>query len=315
MSDCSDWRALADSNVSSSCDERKCKRLGPFLYFETLKGSLVMAGPWTPGLKLERPPLEETVIGVQFDTLRNFTIAHYGWYWKKCLDESWDRTLDVPPLVDVFERFDDQARWNLPKFVLQDSALPNRIQIIHNQDDRVIQIQNTRFIYNWRKRATDYPRFEVTFPEFVSAFGKFQGFIRDAGLGPLSINQWEVSYVNHIPRGDLWESPSDWNRVLPTLFPRGPSSEYVSFESCSGEWHHVIQPKRGRLHVAVQHGKPRVGNDEVLILQLTARGPVDTEKSGWDLEAGLRLGHEVIVRTFFQLMSLEAQDYWGRRQP
>ena len=45
-----------------------------------------MAGSWTPSLKLERPPLEETVFGVQFDILRSFTSGHYGWYWKTCLD-------------------------------------------------------------------------------------------------------------------------------------------------------------------------------------------------------------------------------------
>jgi uncharacterized protein (TIGR04255 family) len=274
-----------------------------------------MAGSWTPSLKLERPPLEETVFGVQFDILRSFTSGHYGWYWKTCLDGSWDRTLDVPPLMDVSERFDDQGRWNIPRFTLQESILPNRIQFIHQHDDRMIQIQNTRFIYNWRKRATAYPRFEVIFPEFLSAFGEFQGFIGDAGLAPLSVNQWEVTYVNHISRGNLWESPSDWYRVLPTLFPRDLSLDYAPFESFNGEWHHVIPPKRARLHVAVQHGKSRVDSEEVLILQLTARGPVDSGKSGWDLEPGLRLGHEVIVRTFFELMSLEAQDYWGRMQP
>src|SRR5271157_1942548 len=109
-----------------------------------------MAGSWTPSLKLERPPLEETVFGVQFDILRSFTSGHYGWYWKTCLDGSWDRTLDVPPLMDVLERFDDQGRWNIPRFTLQESILPNRIQFIHQYDDRMIQIQNTPFISNWR---------------------------------------------------------------------------------------------------------------------------------------------------------------------
>ena len=81
----------------------------------------------------------------------------------------------------------------------------------------------------------------------------------------------------------------------------------------------MIQPKLGRLHVKIQHGRragspPSKSAREVLLLSLTARGPINsTEGSGMSLDEGLGKGREAIVGAFACIMSEEAQVHWGRK--
>ncbi|CAN5812698.1 hypothetical protein BH23PLA1_BH23PLA1_24910 [soil metagenome] len=263
--------------------------------------------------KFSNPPLVETVLGVQFASIPGFTSGHCGWYWKKYLDSSWVKTSELPALPDQFEKFGHQD-WRPPSIKLTASLAPHpsRLQIINSDDDQVIQIQKNRFIYNWRKRDSVYPSFDKLFPDFLSKFSGFRDFLEAAGLGTPSPNQWEVSYVNHIPKGSLWETPGDWHLVLPGLYPLPLSLDDAKFESMTSEVHYEIIPKRGRLHISVHHGKVYDDNKndrEIIVLHLTARGPVLSDKSGWDTD--MKIGHQVLVRTFARIASQRALEYWG----
>lgn len=266
---------------------------------------------------LDSPPLIETVLGVQFAPIVGFTSGHFGWYWKKFLGPDWVKTAEVPPLPDQFENFGERT-WQLPfsKLRFMESVMPDRLQIINSSDDHVIQVQNTRFLYNWRKREATYPRFKILFPEFTNKLDEFCEFLRTAGLNDIVPNQWEVTYINHIPKGELWSSLDDFGRIFPGLSSRfSASSQETRLESVTGEWHFEIEPERGRLHVNLQHGKLNEGKQELLVVQLTARGPINAERSGWDLASGLQLGHHALVRTFFDACSQAALDHWGVRKP
>ena len=260
---------------------------------------------------LENPPVVETVLSVQFAPIVDLTVAHIGWYWKNFLDASWVKVQEAPALDDQFEKF--ELVWKAPVFQLTAvDKPPVRIQISNAEDDRVIQIQNTRFIYNSRKREASYPSFRKTYPEFSARLEEFRGFLRAAGFGDIRPNQWELSYVDHIPKGDLWQTPEDWHSVLPGLYagPRHPDT--VTLESSSSEQHFEITPRRGRVHVVSRHGSlPEV--DEILILHSTARGPVEPDQPDLGLDSGLRLGHEAVVRTFMAIASESALRHWGAK--
>ncbi len=253
-------------------------------------------------------------MSVQFAPLATFSAPYAGWYWKECLDEQWTKIDLSAPIADQYEHFEDEAHWARPgiRVAVGPTPPPIRVQITQRDDDRMIQLQQTRFIYNWRKRGDVYPSNRALRPEFDTQFDRFAAFARAAGLGDVQVNQWETTYVNHIQRGALWETPEDWPSVLPDYYVPLRGAKGRRLESFGGEWHLVIEPNRGRLHVAVQHGQ--VGGTEgtqVLVLQLTARGPIDEEK-GWDLDSGLTLGHETIVRSFAQMTSDAAHRHWGR---
>jgi uncharacterized protein (TIGR04255 family) len=265
--------------------------------------------------EFDNPPVIEAVIGVQFAPLLDFTSGHAGWFWKEYLEQGWPKAVDAIALPDAFEQFGEQQAFGLGQigFVLRQAKPPDRLQIINENDDRVVQVQNNRFLYNWRKRNQVYPRHRQARAEFSRYYGLFQDFAARKGLGILAPNQWELIYVNHIPRGELWQSPGEWNRVLPGLLRAPAASPGVRLETSSGEWHYEIQPARGRVHLSVQHVKTEGGaGAEVLAFQLLARGKV-SEEPGWSLDEGLGRGHDEISRLFIELTSPEAQQAWGRR--
>lgn len=257
--------------------------------------------------KFARPPLIETVLGVQFQPLPSMGNAHLGWFWNR-LGSEWEFGAELPPLEPQHERFDTGwAQMGMQLQLTQD--MRSRLQI-RNKKDRMVQVQNGRLLYNWLGQGgTTYPHYEAVRKAFDSVQQEFTKFLSDEKLGELRPNQWEVTYVNHLPKGSVWNELAD----CAAAFKVGPlinsSPGGTKLENFAGEWHYEIPSHKGRLHVQLRHGKlAQADGPEVLILTLTARGPVGEEQS-WG--AGLDLGHETIVRGFFDLTSESAHQYWG----
>ena len=259
--------------------------------------------------RFDNPPVVETVLGVQFPALA-FSSGHFGWFWREYLGKDWPTAADAPPLVDQFERFGDQLSWGIPGIQFAIEPITSaRLQLTNAGDDRVVQVQNSRFIYNWRKRHGTYPSYHQIRPEFDTQYANFCQFVADLGLGAVAPNQWEVTYIHHVSRGTLWQSPNDWYKIIPGLFPCGRSNELLKFEG-AGEWHYEIAPEQGRLHVALQ--RARAGSSqgqEVLAVQLTARGPI-VNATPESVGTGLNIGHEAVVRAFLEMTSPEAHRMW-----
>ncbi|MHB1421926.1 MAG: TIGR04255 family protein [Gemmataceae bacterium] len=265
-------------------------------------------------IHFQRPPVIETLLGVQFEPLPKFRNAHLGVFWKR-LGPEWTTPTDAPPLPPQFERFGETHGWINPGFSLQvASDLSNRMQFRNQDENRMVQVQNGRLHYNWLGRpGAEYPRFKNVRPEFNRILEELRRFVTDEGLGEIKPNQWEVTYVNRIPKGTVWNDPSDWTTLFRSLALLPANLSSASLESFGGEWHYEIPPKLGRLHMRIQHGRlATLGGEEVLTLTLTARGPVEMrEKQGLDLETGLTRGHAVIVQSFKELTSDAAHEYWG----
>jgi uncharacterized protein (TIGR04255 family) len=265
----------------------------------------------TTGPVFDHPPVIETVLGVQFAPLTGLSTAHLGWFWKKYLDNQWEKVAEVVPLPDQFERFEPGPPGPV-QFKIEPLRLPGRLQISWANDGRMIQIQPTRFHLNWNRIGGEYPRYKIVREEFDRYFGTFCRFLAEAKLGEIVPNQWELTYIDSIPPGPLWSTPADWHEVLPGLFASRQPSVGVRLESFGGEWHYEILQQRGRLHVSVQHA--RVGNDPtpVLLVQTTARGSIGKEAVA-NLEEGLELGHRAAVDTFVKITSDKAHRAWGRK--
>lgn len=273
--------------------------------------------------EFERPPVVETVLGLQFEPLPEFRNAHLGLFWSflnsegvhRTLGRGWPHSIDAPKLEPQNERFGGEKPWRRLGFELKVSQDPSvRIQIQDDDRDRMIQLQNGRLHYNWLGLGGEkYPRYDEIRPEFDEVLKQFEHFLTDHKLGELQPNQWEVTYVNHIPKGTVWKEPNDWQDVFRQLPSVIDCPESVELESCAGEWHFEIKPQVGRLHIQLGHGRSSVENSEDLLrLRLTARGPIGgTEGNGLDLGQGLDLGREIIVTTFKAITSESAHEYWG----
>lgn len=264
-----------------------------------------------------RPPVVETVLGVQFNRIARLSNAHLGVFWK-FITSAWSAdagpwtVTDAPAIEPAFERFGEQLAWTPEQLTVQLSQETNtRLQIRDATGSAMIQLQNGRLHYNWigRRDGEPYPRYATIRPRFHRAYEALCDFLRAEGLDAPQPNQWEITYVNHIPKGTVWNDPRDWAQLLVGLPGCWSEPSAVRLESIGGTWHFEIPPQRGRLHVDVRHAKLLQDPPaEVLRLTLTARGPVAEETS---LGAGLDLGRIAIVSTFRDITSPAAHQYWG----
>lgn len=261
--------------------------------------------------KFTSPPVVEMVLGAQFEPLPGFTTAHVGWYWHEHFGKGWSAQ-EAARLDDAQEVFGDDRIWSPPvaPFSLRPGHDPNRIQLV--KDQRMIQVQNSRFIYNWIKaRGTgDYPSYGRLLPEFTERYDQYGAFARGVGLGEISPNHWEVTYVNHVPKGELWSTLEEWGEVIEGFSsPKGGSER---LESGRTHWQSVLGGNRARLRVTIDHARLlEATGSEVIKIVLTAKGPVD-KKAGTGLLAGLDFGHEAIVRHFAGMTTAKAHAAWGR---
>lgn len=262
----------------------------------------------------ERPPVVEAIVGIQFERLAGFTNAHLGAFWKTLGTDEWPVVSDAPPLEPQVEQFTETARWSKFALGLKLSQDPStRLQIKNKDGDRMIQLQNGQLHFNWLGEAGGkYPRYELVREGFVSTMRRFIEFARQEKFGEVRPSQWEVTYLNHIPKGTVWNTPNDWGFFRP--LGAVPTVEgLVQGEGFGGGWHFVIPEQRGRLHVQWQHGmKAQPAENEIIVLTFTARGPlaesVDPVQAALD---GVDLGHVTIVRSFAAFMNEAANDYWG----
>jgi len=257
----------------------------------------------------------ETVLGIQFERLPGLTNAHLGAFWERTRSD-WPHVSDAPPLDEQFETFGRQPAWNRAIHLRLTQAPAARLQMKNATGDRMVQLQNCRLDYNWIGLPDcEYPRYRIVRPEFDSVLGDFAALVADRGLGALVPTQWEVTYVNHMPKGSVWEGPEEWPLVFRSLPGLAAVPAGMRLEGFGGHWHFEIKPQRGRLHVELQHafvgGAEKV---EALVMKLTARGPVDAqERSIAAASECLDLGHDAIVTAFEQLTSERAHEYWNRQ--
>lgn len=144
-------------------------------------------------------------------------------------------------------------------------------------------------------------------------YENFHKFLKDSGNEGISPNQWEVTYVNQIIQGELWNTLDDITEIFPWVsFPAHGIENQIA-DDYDFKTSLTIGDKLGRLHVSLK--RARLGSGEgpdALILDLTARGPV-SEGDGLNFEDGFDIGHVSIVKSFDSLISEEAKKHWKRR--
>jgi len=264
--------------------------------------------------RFKKPPVVETVLGIQFKPLPGFGNWRLGAFFADLDQEQWPHVSEAPALRLQHEVFGDQRVIETGFRVEMVPQAPMRLKIQDRDRERMMQVQNGRFHYNWltTEQKRPYPSYREVRPEFDTAWQRYQAFLGQQDLGPVVPDQWEVTYLNHIPKGTVWETAADWSSLFRPLLGPADELQIAKLENVSGDWRFEIQPQRGRLHIELRQGfLPDADRREILVLKLTARGPI--EERGLSLGDGLNLGRETIVRTFWEITSEQAHEYWEFR--
>lgn len=249
-----------------------------------------------------KPPVIETALSVQFQPLKRMSNAHLGLFWTR-VRAMYPKLQDADPIEPQIERFgSDLPRARFPQLRIAASHPAARLRMSSEDGHMMLQFQNGRLVFNWRRLdgGREYPRWAHVEPQFQGALRELEVFAEAEQLGPIEPNQWEVTYVNHLVRGREWHDPADWQWVLPGVIGTTNVVSAGKFESTGCHAHFALPDNAGRLHVEVTHGfaGPDEDADELLIVQLTARGGIDESR---DVSAGLALGRDAIVSSFVQI--------------
>lgn len=268
----------------------------------------------------EDPPVVETVLGVEFAPIAGWSVIHFGLFRETVKAEFPD--FEELPAVVSSARYSDDARAADEQSGEFGSVSPYvRCLFVDHANDRLIQVQRDRFMYNWRREVNkNYPRYlNNVRPNFIEQWRRFKGFLEEQRLEGPRVRRSEVTYVNHFERGKEWSSFDDLSKLMtfwidprdkqarnPIPTPRFlPTPEYADIDI-----RYRINDQ-DHLHVEVRRAERHKDGAEILQTTLTARlSPV-----GGDDEAILATfdtGREWIVRGFTELTTPEMHLRWRR---
>jgi uncharacterized protein (TIGR04255 family) len=258
------------------------------------------------------PPLNEVVIGVQFAPPKGYSQVRAGEVWK-LFQSQYPVVQERESLPPSFETFGlpraGQVAEGL-RFV--SGALHDRFWFMRESRDELIQFQQDRLLHNWRKvgdQSNEYPRFERMLELFRAELRALEGYAATLFPQTLSINQCEISYINHITNevGTL-PRPSDWLRFA--------TFEGQSPEDFSAAFREVIRDPSdrpvGRLSCECSSAVDQAGR-AMLVLNLTVRG----SPAGPSIDSALEFierARTMIVKKFAELTTAAAHQAWERRQ-
>ncbi|HEX9744805.1 MAG TPA: TIGR04255 family protein [bacterium] len=267
--------------------------------------------------RYENPPVIETVLSVQFDPLLDS--SHLGLLWHKYRDR-FPTFEEKPPIKPAFEIFDRKEMIKFrqeSEFTISDIPPLRRCWFIQEDKTRLIQVQNDRFIINWRKVTGNetyisYPNF---FQDFQAEYDVFNSFLKQEHLTEnFIVNQCEITYVNHIHMPDGQDTHSNFNKIFSYFIPKINRPILPVPENSEIKFRYRILDKDGsplgRLHVTIE---PKMKKDETNIyeMNLTCRGgPLNENIDG--ITGFFNIGHVWIVNAFDALTTKMMHEFWEK---
>lgn len=251
------------------------------------------------------PPLEEVVFGISFDRVKNFPVASYGKYWSTIADR-FPKTADRSPLIS------DDSDFSLDQPLI-------RTWFVSDNEQKLIQLQQDRFIFNWRRVNSDwrtYPEYQNIFPEFWELFADFSRFVEQEPLKTkLAISQLELTYVNTVPFDSVSSHVNHLSEILVDHCYRNDRERFLA-RPTDFNWVSIypMESGLGELKIsattAYRADNPK---DSALRLSLTCSGSINPHESN-PFRSWFDTAHDYIVRGFADATNREIQEkIWGRK--
>ncbi|MEX1164958.1 MAG: TIGR04255 family protein [Nitriliruptor sp.] len=246
------------------------------------------------------PPLREVAIAVLFHPLPGLAQAHVGRYWELIRDR-YPRVRDLPPIEPYLEA---EARGQ-PLFQLQVGPPPlRRSWFISEDDERLVQLQNDRFVHNWRGDGTSYPHLEDLWSSFAERFTEFAGWVSTEDIGSIEPFQLELTYVNVIEAPSLWDVLRGVDPPVPARFAedvRTPEPKIELRYEVDGERNAALYVHCRQRDVGVQQ------------IELTFRAALESPEFA-SLPDAVATGRRLIVTHFTALTTPALHERWDRKR-
>lgn len=252
----------------------------------------------------KKPPINEVVCGLRFHTTDKLRIPHIGLFWNKFRTD-YPRIQHAPPIVSVKGGLQIDQETGMP--------IP-RVWFINESDDQLIQFQFDRFYFNWRRRQSDYPRYSHVIKQFGSILATIESFFKEFELGDLNPIEYELSYINHILKGEEWNTIEDLPKIF-SDFVWGQRAERFLPNPLNLAWktEFPLPEKMGRLVVTLNQSVRIDDKVPIFVLELNASG-LNESADKKDFHKWFDVAHEWIVRGFTDITTPEAHQIWEREK-
>jgi uncharacterized protein (TIGR04255 family) len=255
----------------------------------------------------KNPPVNEVVCGMRFHPLEKLRIPHIGLLWNKFRQE-YPIVQHASPIVG--------AKGEIPIDNATGLPLP-RAWFINKSDDQLIQFQFDRFYFNWRRRQNVYPRYLYVITNFESLLETVEKSFDEFELGKLKPIEYELSYINHIPKGQEWNTIGDLSSIFSDFFWRQTTGRFLPApENVSWQMNFPLPEKMGLLTVNLKQATRIEDKVPLLVLELVARsvGETRTREGIEAIREWFNVAHEWIVRGFTDLTTPEVQSVFWKRE-
>lgn len=237
-------------------------------------------------LEFAHPPLIEAWLGVEFGSAVDLHTIESA-EWRRRLGPEWS------------------AVWQTigPDEHHAPGTVAVERQLCTVMKDRAIRLGNRHFSFGWLgHEGCIYPRYEAIRDGFVATLDAIRELLPDVGPPVRST----VSYLNRIPQGTVWNTSDDWSFFR--LWQPNPLARLkIGQEGFVGFWRYCLEQERSAMTVELTHEQEDDGQS--LWLRLTATGPTHADDSS--LFDRLDQNRETIVRSFSELVTSDAKEYWG----
>lgn len=260
----------------------------------------------------ENPPLTEVVCGARFDPLTALQAPYLGFWWEK-IRKDFPRCHSVPPLAAGGLVIPGNQATLLNVQIGNMPELP-RIWFIDANDTTLVQVQQDRFLFNWKRTANHdvpYPRFPKILERFKELYTSFSDFLREHELGTILPLEYELTYVNHLTPGIEIQRLRDLGRALPDISWRNEPPKRFLPEPNSLNFKAAFKMPEGTLTATLATASRQPSGEKFLRFDLNIKGlPDDGDQWQWFESA-----NSSVVNAFIDLTSEELQKTtWKRTQ-
>ena len=252
----------------------------------------------------KNPPVNEVVCGMRFDTPDRLLIPHIGFLWDK-FRVDYPVIQHAPPIASAKGEILVDKAIGMP--------LP-RVWFINKSDDQLVQFQIDRFYFNWRRRQSDYPRYDHVIKNFESVLNTIVNFFSEFELGELKPIEYELSYINHIPKGQGWDTIDDLPRIFSDFVWKQTKERFLPNPvKVAWQKEFLLPEKKGHLIVNLKQATRTEDKATLLVLELKARG-IGESANEEAIREWFDLAHEWIVQGFTDITTPEIHKIWEREE-
>lgn len=242
--------------------------------------------------KFRKAPIVELVLGIQFDSPVIDSEVTYDFY--NDVKKQFPLIQEQPILQSIIETPYNPSETSIL------SGFQSRKWFLNVDNNKLIQIQSDRFLFNWRKTNdnTNYPHYQKVLSEFLDNFE----IIKNRINVNKHINQLELTYVDHIILDDFGLSIYDLSKIFNFWsFP-------IPLKSINNNLLFPKEDINGVLQLKLQSAIRNADHKKLITCETTCRGMKKNEENIVDW---FNRSHEIILHFFELMISENAKEKWG----